>query len=67
MHYFVCVSFVSSKSSSPFVHVQVSGEDIVQAAQIVRAGMEEAVTLAVPTPVRLQVGASWGTLQEFHL
>ena len=46
---------------------QVHGEDVVQVAQIVREGMEGAAALAVPTPVRVQVGASWGSLRTFHL
>lgn len=46
---------------------EVSGDDVVQAAQVVRGGMEGAVALEVPTPVRLKVGASWGTLHEFKL
>ena len=46
---------------------EVAGEDIVQAAQIVREAMEGAMLLDVPTPVRLMVGASWGSLREFKL
>merc|ERR1719186_1456669 len=46
---------------------EVSGEDVVQAALIVREGMEGAVKLSVPTPVRLKVGATWGALQDFNL
>eukprot|EP00090_Calanus_glacialis_P026477 TRINITY_DN41690_c0_g1_i1.p1 TRINITY_DN41690_c0_g1~~TRINITY_DN41690_c0_g1_i1.p1 ORF type:complete len:1191 (+),score=470.34 TRINITY_DN41690_c0_g1_i1:391-3573(+) len=46
---------------------EVSGEDVVQAALIVREGMEGAVKFSVPTPVRLKVGATWGALQEFSI
>merc|ERR1712226_1114945 len=46
---------------------EVSGEDVVQAAQMLREGMETALKLLVPTPIRLKVGASWGTLREFNL
>ena len=46
---------------------EVSGEDVVQAAQMLKKGMETALPLLVPTPVRLKVGASWGTLREFNL
>ena len=46
---------------------EVAGDDIVQVAQIVREAMEGAMVLDVPTPVRLMVGASWGSLREFKL
>lgn len=46
---------------------EVAGDDIVQVAQIVREAMEGAMLLDVPTPVRLMVGASWGSLREFKL
>jgi len=46
---------------------EVSGEDVVQAALIVREGMEGAVKFSVPLPVRLKVGATWGALQEFSI
>ena len=46
---------------------EVAGDDIVQVAQIVREAMEGAVVLEVPTPVKLMVGASWGSLREFKL
>ena len=46
---------------------EVSGDDVVQAALIVREGMEGAVKFSVPLPVRLKVGATWGALQEFSI
>ena len=46
---------------------EVSGEDVVQAALIVREGMEGALKFSVPLPVRLKVGATWGSLQEFSI
>ena len=46
---------------------EVAGDDVVQVAQIVREAMEGAMVLDVPTPVRLMVGASWGSLREFKL
>lgn len=46
---------------------EVSGEDVVQVALIVRQGMEKAVKFSVPTPVRIKVGVTWGALQEFSL
>jgi DNA polymerase I-like protein with 3'-5' exonuclease and polymerase domains len=39
-------------------------EDVVRAAQIIRTGMESAVALKVPTPVRLKIGTSWGDIQD---
>ena len=46
---------------------EVAGDDVVQVAQIVREAMEDAMVLDVPTPVRLMVGATWGSLREFKL
>ena len=46
---------------------EVSGDDVVQAALIVKEGMEGAVKFSVPTPVRIKVGATWGALQEFSI
>ena len=46
---------------------EVSGEDVVQAALIVKEGMEGAMELLVPTPVRVKVGANWGELQDFNI
>ena len=46
---------------------EVSGEDVVQAALIVKEGMEAAMELLVPTPVRVKVGANWGELQDFNI
>ena len=46
---------------------EVSGEDVVQAALIVKEGMEGAMKLLVPTPVRVKVGANWGELQDFNI
>ena len=46
---------------------ELSGEQVVEAAGIVREGMEQALELSVPTPVRIKVGASWGELQDFHV
>ena len=46
---------------------EVTGDDLVQAALIVKQGMETALRLSVPTPVRLKVGANWGELQDFTL
>jgi len=46
---------------------EVHGEDVVQAALLVRKGMEGALPLAVPTPVTLKVGPTWGALQTFNL
>ena len=46
---------------------EVSGEKVMEVSQIVKVGMEEAVKLSVPTPVRIKVGASWGELQDFHV
>ena len=45
---------------------EVSGEEVVRAAAVVKRGMEAAMALAVPTPVRVKVGANWGELQDFH-
>ena len=39
-------------------------EDLIRVAQIIRSGMENAVTLKVPTPVRLKIGTSWGEIQD---
>ena len=46
---------------------EVSGEEILQAAMMVKEGMEQALDLSVPTPVRIKVGTSWGELQDFHI
>ena len=46
---------------------EVSGEDVVQAALIVKEGMEGAMKLLVPIPVRVKVGANWGELQDFNI
>ena len=46
---------------------EVSGEEVLQAAIIVKEGMEKALGLSVPTPVRIKVGTSWGELQDFHV
>ena len=46
---------------------EVTGDDMVQAAQIVKESMETALKLSVPTPVRVKVGAKWGELQDFKL
>ena len=35
-------------------------------AAVVKGGMEAAMALADPTPVRVKVGANWGELQDFH-
>ena len=46
---------------------EVSGEEVLQAARIVKEGMEKAMDLSVPTPVRIKVGTSWGELQDFRI
>ena len=46
---------------------EVSGEEVLQAALMVKEGMEQAVGLSVPTPVRIKVGTSWGELQDFRI
>ena len=46
---------------------EVSGEDVLQVAKIVKSGMETAMKLLVPTPVRVKVGATWGELQDFQV
>ena len=46
---------------------EVSGEDVLQVAEIVKSGMETAMKLLVPTPVRVKVGATWGVLQDFQV
>ena len=42
-------------------------EEVLQAALMVKEGMEQALDLSVPTPVRIKVGTSWGELQDFRL
>ncbi len=37
---------------------------MIRVAQIIRSGMENAVALKVPTPVRLKIGTSWGEIQD---
>ena len=46
---------------------EVSGEEVLQAAMMVKEGMEQALELSVPTPVRIKVGTSWGELQDFRI
>ena len=46
---------------------EVTGDDVVQAALIVKEGMEQALPLDVATPVRIKVGANWGQLQDFKI
>ena len=46
---------------------EVSGEEVLQAAIMVKEGMEQALELSVPTPVRIKVGTSWGELQDFRI
>ena len=46
---------------------EVSGEEVLQAAIMVKEGMELALDLSVPTPVRIKVGTSWGELQDFRI
>ena len=43
--------------------LKVEATDVVSLAAIVRSGMESAVCLAVPTPVRIKVGDTWGNIQ----
>lgn len=43
---------------------EVSSDDLIQVAQIIRSSMETACKLRVPTPVKVNIGPSWGELQE---
>ena len=45
---------------------EVSADDVVQVAQIVKMVMENACALGVRTPVKVKVGPSWGLLQDMR-
>ena len=44
---------------------EVNERDLTQVARIVKTCMEQAMTLDVKLPVKLQVGPTWGKLQSF--
>ncbi|KAL4677733.1 hypothetical protein H8959_020407 [Pygathrix nigripes] len=46
---------------------EVSEEDVVQVAQIVKNEMESAVKLSVKLKVNVKIGASWGELKDFDV
>jgi DNA polymerase theta len=46
---------------------EVKEECLVQVASLVQREMESAIKLSVKLPVKLQFGASWGTLSEFKM
>lgn len=46
---------------------EVSESALAGVARMVKARMEKAVTLDVPTPIKLNVGTSWGELTEYTI
>lgn len=46
---------------------EVRQDRIAEVASIVKLEMERAIQLRVPTPVKLSVGKSWGTLDVVTL
>lgn len=46
---------------------QVSNDDVIQVAQIVKISMEKTVKLSVSLPVKIKVGPTWGSMQTLNL
>jgi DNA polymerase I-like protein with 3'-5' exonuclease and polymerase domains len=46
---------------------QVHCEHVREVAHIIRAALENAVSLSVQLPVKMKVGETWGSLQEIML
>ena len=46
---------------------EVNAQHIHQVAQVVKANMESAMTLDVDLPVKVKVGATWGSLQDYDV
>ncbi|KAK3096613.1 hypothetical protein FSP39_001708 [Pinctada imbricata] len=46
---------------------EVTEEDMLKAAHIIKQEMENAMKFSVKMPVKIQVGPSWGKLQEIQL
>ena len=40
----------------------MASNDVIEVAKIIRTEMENAMTLSVPTPVKVKIGPSWGDL-----
>ncbi|KAL7646815.1 UNVERIFIED_CONTAM: hypothetical protein RMT77_002070, partial [Armadillidium vulgare] len=46
---------------------EVSNDDVIQVAQIVKISMENTVKLSVSLPVKIKVGPTWGSMQTLNL
>ena len=46
---------------------EVHREDVMQVAQLVKMEMESAMKLSVRLPVKVKVGPTWGSMEEFDI
>ena len=59
--------FIVVSLSCFHLHHKVSYTDVLPVARLVKMVMENSCRLSVATPVKVKVGASWGSLRELKI